>query len=103
MRVVVLLFFVVISLSVQAQKMPEKRKPKETDTVRVGLEASGDAVALMQVDGSIINIVGVGTIAESYTETTDGYTIVLNKAGIYEYAKLTKSGDLVPGGVKANN
>jgi hypothetical protein len=39
----------------------------------------------------------------SYTETVDGYTIILNQEGLYEYAKQTRNGDLVPSGVRANN
>ena len=55
------------------------------------------------MDGTIITLVGIGSFPLAYTETLDGYTVVLNKVGIYEYAKQSKDGDLVPTGTKANN
>ena len=33
----------------------------------------------------------------------DGYTLVFNNKGIYEYGKLNGTGDLVPSGVKAHD
>jgi len=47
-----------------------------------------DPVTILQPDGSELTIVGHGNIDENYTETIDGYTVVKNNKGIYEYANL---------------
>lgn len=56
-----------------------------------------------QKDGTRISILGKGTMHVSYSETLDGYVILLNSKKIYEYAVRGKNGDLKPGGVKARN
>src|SRR5688572_5509849 len=65
--------------------------------------ASGEPIEVQQPDGSFITVVGLGNIDINYTETTDGYTIVRNQDGIYEYAVRNAEGDLVPSGVRAND
>lgn len=40
---------------------------------------------------------------DPYTETLDGYTVLKNREGIYEYAIMGSKNRLVPGGVKAND
>lgn len=62
-----------------------------------------DLIPLRQIDGRVLHIRGLNIDNVYYNETRDGYTIVLNNNGIYEYAKQTRNGDLVPGGVVANN
>lgn len=62
-----------------------------------------DALLLTQLDGSQISIVAYGDMYVSYTETIDGYTIVRNNEGIYEYAELTRDGNLKADGTKAND
>lgn len=64
--------------------------------------ASETAVDIYQADGSKLSIVGKGNYLINHTETTDGYTIVMNK-GIYEYAELNAEGKLAPSGVRAKN
>lgn len=63
--------------------------------------ASPEAVTITQPDGSTLTVVGYGNMDVNYTETIDGYTVVKNLLGVYEYATQTTEGDLVPTGVKA--
>lgn len=65
--------------------------------------ASPIPVQIEQHDGSKLSIVGKGTEYISYTETEDGYTLVLNKNDIYEYAKSGSDGDLIASGVQAHD
>lgn len=62
-----------------------------------------DTISVSQRDGSTLKIVGFGTTHVSYTETVDGYTVVRNNKGVYEYAEQTSNGDLEAGGVQAHN
>jgi hypothetical protein len=55
------------------------------------------------MDGTILHILGTGSPFESYTETIDGYTIVIAKDGFYYYAVPVKSGDLMPSDVRAKD
>ena len=60
------------------------------------------AIPVEQPDGSVIKLFVRGDQAHHWAETLDGYTIVKNKAGYYEYATL-KNGRLVGNGVRAQN
>ena len=62
-----------------------------------------DVIEFPQRDGSRLHINGLRIGRIYYTETIDGYTIVLNDDGLYEYAELTNEGDLEPSGVRAND
>lgn len=64
--------------------------------------ASPYPTQVVQPDNSFITIIGKGNMVNSWTETVDGYTIVRNSSGIYEYAH-QQNGNLVPSGVKAND
>ncbi len=88
--------FIFSSLSLAAQNAAGGVKPT-TENSNV------DTISLPQLDGSTITILGIGSVPLAYTESIDGYTLVLNKIGIYEYAELSKKGDLEPSGIKANN
>ena len=67
------------------------------------VQASPDTIAIKQLDGSTLHIIGTGNIFINYTETIDGYTIVLNKVGLYEYAVSGKDGSLSPNGIIAHD
>lgn len=56
--------------------------------------ASPDAVSVTQPDGSIITVVGKGNSVVNYTETTDGYSLIKNSQGFYEYAVQDANGNL---------
>lgn len=58
---------------------------------------------LTQKDGSKLTLTARGTETESYLETAEGYTVLVNASGVYEYAVVDASGNLVPGGVQAKD
>lgn len=64
--------------------------------------ASPEPLTVKQPDGSSITIVAKGNHIVNYSETLDGYTVVKNKKGVFEYAK-SLNGDLVPSGVPAHD
>jgi len=59
-------------------------------------------ITVTQTDGSQITIKLHGDEWYNWTTSTDGYRLIKNSKGIYEYAQL-KSGSLVASGVKASN
>lgn len=61
------------------------------------------SIDVKQPDGTILSVVGKGNALLSYTETTDGFTVVLNSKGVYEYAVINANGELIPSGVQAHN
>ncbi len=62
-----------------------------------------DTLTLNQQDGPEIKIIGLGKRHLSYSETIDGYTVVRNKKGVYEYAERAAKGDLEPSGQIAHD
>ncbi len=93
--------FIVSVLTVFSVGLKAQNSEKKSNTPIENV--SGDTFRLGQMDGSVLTLAGVGTLPLEYTETIDGYTVVLNKEGIYEYAKQTRNGGLDPSGKKANN
>ncbi len=91
-----LFFIFLLSFSLKAQ-LNNPSIPGHSNCV-----ASPNPVVIAQADSTTITIVGKGNMTNNWTETTDGYTVVRNSLGIYEYAK-KQNGELVPDGVKANN
>ncbi|MBC7426016.1 MAG: M6 family metalloprotease domain-containing protein [Bacteroidia bacterium] len=65
--------------------------------------AYNGSVLITQPDGSTLEVVGKGNSVISYTETTDGYTLLKNSEGIYEYAIQDLQGEMNPSGIKAHN
>lgn len=60
-------------------------------------------ITVTQPDGSSLEIRLFGDEYHHIAKTPDGYTLLRNKADVYEYAKLDNSGDLVLSGVAARN
>jgi M6 family metalloprotease-like protein len=54
-------------------------------------------------DGQLLEIYLKGDERLHWAETPDGYTLILNKEGFYEYAMLDNKGDLVASGQRAYN
>ena len=109
-RLFIAVLFIGLGYSVNAQRLPEKpiqkkeNKPKEQLPERIiSTEAGSDTIPLRQIDGTVLHIIGTGTLFESYTETIDGYTIVIAKDGFYYYAVQTKDGNLLPSDVRAKD
>ena len=64
--------------------------------------ASPESITIVQPNATSINIIGKGNLNNHWTETIDGYTIIRNTAGNYEYAN-KQNGNLVPSGVLASD
>lgn len=60
-------------------------------------------IKMNQPDGTTITIILQGDEDFSWAKTTDGYTLLYNDVGIYEYAIQNSSGNLIPSGQKAND
>lgn len=60
-------------------------------------------VNVTQNDRTVINVIMQGDEHLKWAQSMDGYTLVYNNNGIFEYGKLDDAGDLVPSGIKAHN
>ncbi|GEM_PF-2306621 len=60
-------------------------------------------ISFVQPDGSKINIYLKGDERVHWAETEDGYSLLFNAQGAYEYAILDGQGDMVPSGKMARN
>jgi M6 family metalloprotease-like protein len=60
-----------------------------------------EAFTIQQADGSSLSMRVIGNTSLHYTETIDGYTILPNTKGIYEYAE-RNGDDLMPSGIQAH-
>lgn len=78
-----------IELNAQDTKHPDLRK---FDTITLG-----------QQKGPAIKVIGYGRFQLSYAETVDGYTILRNEDGVYEYAERSGNGNLEPSGTVAHD
>jgi hypothetical protein len=65
--------------------------------------ASPHPVKHEQPDGSILTIILKGDEFIHWAETTDGFTLLSNKNGVYEYAILLPDGTMGFSGIKAND
>lgn len=72
-------------------------------TSMLAVPAITSPVTIIQPDGSKITILLKGDEHFSFTQTTDGFVILTNAKGIYEYADLDNENKLIPSGMKANN
>ncbi|MFA5329374.1 MAG: M6 family metalloprotease domain-containing protein [Prolixibacteraceae bacterium] len=68
-----------------------------------GVQAYPYPVNITQPDGTFITIIHKGDEHNKSTQTVDGYSILRNRTGIYEYAILDSKNDLTPSGIKARN
>jgi hypothetical protein len=67
------------------------------------INTSPYAITINQPDGTSMDIIGKGSRNNPYTETADGYTVLKNDSGIYEYAEIGEDGKLKLSGTKAGN
>ncbi len=56
-------------------------------------------IQFKQPDGTTISILLQGDEKVKWAQTPDGYTIMFNQQGAYEYAMLNATGDMVPSGI----
>jgi len=69
----------------------------------VGVSAYPYPVEVTQSDGSTITVLLKGDEHIRWAETVDGYSIMRNSSGIFEYAKTDSKIDMIPSGVKVRN
>ncbi len=67
------------------------------------IEAYPELINFVQPDGSKIEIYLKGDEKVRWAETKDGYTILFNETGFYEYAIINESGNLILSGIIAEN
>jgi M6 family metalloprotease-like protein len=60
-------------------------------------------IEVTQSDGTHITIILKGDERVKWAETLDGYSLIENKSGIFEYAVQNETGDMVASGIKAAN
>jgi hypothetical protein len=103
MRNLILAAALLMSVNIYAQNRGTEKKDNSDTAAKPGVESMTDTLPLRQMDGTILHIVGFGNFFVNYSETIDGYTLVLNKAGFYEYATQGEDGSLVPIGLEAKD
>ncbi|HUX54141.1 MAG TPA: M6 family metalloprotease domain-containing protein [Williamwhitmania sp.] len=59
-------------------------------------------VKVTQPDGTTVTVILKGDEFAKWAQTLDGYTLLYNSRGVYEYAVLDSKGDIVPSGVKVS-
>lgn len=60
-------------------------------------------IEIVQPDGSSLTLRNRGDEWYNWTTTTDGYRVLKNSKGYYEYAAQLKSGELTTSGIRASN
>ncbi|HZK92752.1 MAG TPA: M6 family metalloprotease domain-containing protein [Prolixibacteraceae bacterium] len=68
-----------------------------------GIPAYPFPVAVIQPDGTKIVIIQKGDEHVKWAQTIDGYSVMRNKSGIFEYATLSLANDMIPSGIPAKN
>ena len=59
-------------------------------------------VKVTQPDGTTVTVILKGDEFAKWAQTLDGYTLLYNSRGVYEYAVVNTDGDIVPSGVRAS-
>ncbi len=72
-------------------------------TFTYGVSAYPNPITITQPDGSKIVVNLKGDEHLKWAQTTDGYSIMRNSEGVFEYAKLDANQNLVPSGLRARN
>lgn len=72
-------------------------------TVVYGVSAYPNSITLTQPDGSKITVYLRGDEHLKWAQTVDGYSVMRNGSGVFEYAKLDASQNMIPSGVMARD
>ncbi|GEM_PF-5598953 len=67
------------------------------------ISASPNPIEVTQPDGTKLTVFGKGDEFNHYKVTEDGYTILRDSSGYYEFARLNKAGNLYFSGFQAKN
>jgi hypothetical protein len=105
MRFLVNVFLLVsIFFGCNSARLAQSEDPNTVAIENQGASSTSPySIWIEQPDGTRLEVIGKGNMNTPYTETVDGYTILLNKEGIYEYAILGNNGKLKPSGLQARN
>lgn len=68
-----------------------------------GVSANPKPIEIIQSDGTKITIIPKGDENMKWAQTADGYSIMRNKKGIFEYARMSSTMDMIPSGLQARN
>lgn len=82
---ILILFFILITINQTA----------------IAVSAYPYLVEITQPDGSKITIILKGDEHVKWAQTTDGYSIMRNSSGFFEYAILDSKSDMIPSGIRA--
>jgi len=83
------LFFFSLLISINQNSLAVKAYPYPVD--------------ITQPDGSKLTIIQKGDERIKWAQTVDGYSIMRNSKGVFEYAILNSKNEMVPSGIKAKN
>ncbi|OFX89908.1 MAG: hypothetical protein A2W99_08935 [Bacteroidetes bacterium GWF2_33_16] len=90
MKKTTLLFFLIVAMSLFSNYL-------------FAVTAYPEEIKFKQPDGKSLTIQLMGDEFIHWAKTSDGYTIMFNKDGFYEYAILDQKGDMIPSGIIATD
>src|SRR5680860_637254 len=67
------------------------------------ISAAPYSVEVTQPDGSKLKVLGMGDELNHFSVTEDGFTVLKNQKGFFEFARLNETGKLVPSGIRAKS
>ena len=68
-----------------------------------GIPAYPFPVEIIQPDGTKIIVIQKGDEHVKWAQTIDGYSLMRNKSGVFEYSTLSSTNDMIPSGIQAKN
>lgn len=96
------LLFVVLFRTTSADA--QEARPESTYDMEAAAQDTADVIRYRQFGaGGSLYVRAAGKGLYGYAETIDGYTILLNANGVYEYAEAAQGGQLEPSGLVARD
>jgi len=68
-----------------------------------GIPAYPFPVEIIQPDGTKIVVIQKGDEHVKWAQTIDGYSLMRNKSGVFEYSTISSGNDMIPSGIPAKN
>ena len=99
-KIIIISAILLLSLKVCAG---DKLRLFKEDSIYIKEHRIEEVLKLKQISGRRIDLVGIETPINYYTETIDGYTVIMDKEGVYQFAEQNSDGDLVLSGQYATN
>jgi len=98
------ILFTTILLIVNLGMAQKSNLPKAKHQIQGnGIPANPNQISYKQPDGSVVNIQLKGDAAIHWAVSEDGYTLLCNENGFYEYGILNSDANLVSTGIVAKN